>query len=445
MSNRMRVLACVLVAFAPVVRAQGDPAEPWGDRQIDERIRKHRTAAATVTVTDAEGNPLADTAVTVQQTRHMFLFGCNVFLLNWIEDPQLEAVYEQGFAGLFNFATLPFYWGNYERESGRLEAGRLRTMAAWCAARGIRTKGHPLCWHTVPPRWLLDAGVGEIQERQVGRIRREVAEFRGLIDTWDVVNEVLAMPDHEEGGSPLARLCRKLTIPGLVGTMFGEARRNNPDATLILNDFRSDEAFVQVLRRCLDAGVPVDAVGLQSHMHMGAWPDEQIWEVCERLGALGKPIHFTELTVLSGRPKTDTDWLGHHPGWHTTAEDEARQAGHVRRIYRLLFSHPAVEAVTWWDFTDRHAWQGAPAGLVRADMSPKPAYAVLRQLVRGDWWTGPRALTTDARGRVTFRGYLGTYRIQAGPNAATFTLDKPGEIDLRVTAAIPAYKWREQE
>ena len=75
----------------------------------------------------------------------------------------------------------------------------------------------------------------------------------------------------------------------------------------------------------------------------------------------------------------------------------------------MLFSHPAVEAITWWDFADLGSWQGAPAGLVRKDMTPKPAYEALTRLIKGKWWTGEAKLTTDAAGKVRFRGYLGAY------------------------------------
>ncbi|MCD6507549.1 hypothetical protein J7M22_13115 [Candidatus Poribacteria bacterium] len=49
----------------------------------------------------------------------------------------------------------------------------------------------------------------------------------------------------------------------------------------------------------------------------------------------------------------------------------------------MLFSHPSVEAITWWDFSDRGAWQGTAAGFLRKDMSPKPAYERLTELVKG--------------------------------------------------------------
>ena len=67
-------------------------------------------------------------------------------------------------------------------------------------------------------------------------------------------------------------------------------------------------------------------------------------------------------------------------------------------IYTLLYSHPAVEAITWWDFADYHAWQGAPAGLIRADMSPKPLYERLMELVWDEWATRYEGTLGDGGG-----------------------------------------------
>ena len=58
----------------------------------------------------------------------------------------------------------------------------------------MAVKGHPLCWHTETAPWLSDLTTDEIAAAQVARIQREVEDFRGLIDTWDVINEVVIMP-----------------------------------------------------------------------------------------------------------------------------------------------------------------------------------------------------------------------------------------------------------
>ena len=78
----------------------------------------------------------------------------------------------------------------------------------------------------------------------------------------------------------------------------------------------------------------------------------------------------------------------------------------MEKLYTLS-SHPKA-AITWWDLMDG-AWQGAPAGLVRADLSPKPAYSRLLARIKGTWWT--KQAVTDSHGEVHFRGFLGDFRV----------------------------------
>ncbi len=393
---------------------------------IRERIVKHRTAEVTLSLADHRGRPLAGAKVTIRQVRHRFLFGCNAYMLGRCGDAAAERAYRRRFWALLNYATLPFYWGGYEPRQGDLQAARLRGMAEWCAGQGIRAKGHPLCWHEVVPGWLGEKSPPEVERLQWGRIGREVRTFAGLIDTWDVVNEAVVMPRFKREPNAITRLCRRLGRVGLIRRAFDLARQANPVATLILNDFDTSPGYERLIGACLKAAVPIDVIGIQSHMHRGYWGAERIWEVCQRFSRFGRPLHFTESTLLSGRLKTDDDWKSTRPSWKTTAAAEKRQARQAEEFYRVLFSHPAVEAVTWWDFSDLGAWQGAPAGFVRKDMSPKPAYDALMGLVKGQWWTARLRLTADAAGKVRFRGFLGDYAVQSAAGGAAFSLGKPG-------------------
>jgi hypothetical protein len=137
-------------------------------------------------------------------------------------------------------------------------------------------------------------------------------------------------------------------------------------------------------------------------MHGGVWSPQRTWQVCERFAQLGLPLHFTETTIVSG-PRIDRERWG-----ATTLEGEARQAEATARFYTLLFSHPAVQAITWWDFSDDGAWLGAPAGWLRRDMSPKPVYERMLGLIKGEWWTKASG-RTDSKGEWRTRAFYGDY------------------------------------
>ena len=110
----------------------------------------------------------------------------------------------------------------------------------------------------------------------------------------------------------------------------------------------------------------------------------------------------------------------------------------MAEFYTVLFSHPAVEAITWWDFTDQGAWQRAPAGFLRKDMTPKPAYKQLERLIKDKWWTQTE-VTLAAGGRTRFHGFFGQYTVTARRGdrtlTGTFSFDKSTKepIDVKLS------------
>ena len=381
-SFRLVVLVSLITAGSLVQAAESDDELYQG---AAERIEQHRKSDAVITVVDAQGEPVSDVEVTVQQTRHAFLFGCNFFQCGKFQSDADEQAYRTQFAGVFNFATLGFYWASYERVQDQPIYEYSEMVARWCRDNDIAVKGHPLMWNHADPRWLPD-DLTQVKQLQLQRITDCVKRFDGLIDIWDVVNEATHFErDEFRRRSPkLTGMWDQVGRVEFVDQCFRAARAANPDATLLINDYRTDAKYAQVIDEMEknEGKLACDTIGIQSHMHSGTWNNRKIWEVCERFSRFGLPLNFTELTVLSGAPKRE------HPSpWDSTPEGEKEQAEHVRRIYTMLFSHPVVTAITWWDFSDRNAWQSAPAGLIGKDLEPKPAYKVLQELIKDQWWT----------------------------------------------------------
>ena len=386
------------------------------------RIEQCRKADATITVVDGSGKPIRGATVEVRQTRHAFLFGSNIFSWGRLPDDAREQAYRRRFTELLNYATLGFYWPMYEPRRGEPAHARTQQVAQWCKEQGILTKGHPLAWNFADPRWL-PADPDEILHLQLARIDDCVKRFHGLIDRWDVMNE-LTHYDRDEflRTSPkLTALWKKVGPIELTRQCFERARRANPEAVLLINDYRTDPAYAKVIEQLVDSRGKrlYDVIGIQSHMHGGVWSNTQVWEVCERFARFGVPLHFTEATILSGEQTFDK---AQGSPWPSTPEGEAFQAREVARFYTMLFSHPAVSGITWWDFADFQAWKGAPAGLLRADMTPKPAYEELKRLVRGRWLTQVR-VTSDDNGTARFRGFLGDYRLTVDVGGKTAILE----------------------
>ncbi len=275
--------------------------------------------------------------------------------------------------------------------------------------------------------------VPEIEEAQRARIRRDVEDFRGVIDMWDAINEVVIMPNFDKYPNGITRLCRELGRIETVRLAFEEARAVNPEATMLINDFDLSFGYDALLEGVLAAGIKVDAVGLQTHMHQGYRGEEQTIEIMDRFARYGLPLHFTETTLVSGDLMPEhivdlNDWQV--DSWPSTPEGEERQADELVRHVRTLFSHPSVEAFTYWNPWDRDAWLGAPAGLIFEDGSPKPAFEALRKLVREEWWTADQKVRTDEEGRVMVEGWKGTYAVNAGGSEAHFAIGEDAVLTL---------------
>jgi len=360
--------------------------------------RTHRQSGATVRVL-RDGRPVPDAAVTVEQTGHAFLFGCNIYAFDRFKTDAENAAYKRRFADLFNYATLGFYWRSYEPERGKPQYAYTDTVVAWCRAHGIRMKGHPLLWdhRAGVPQWSDGQPPPEVQKARVQAIIRRYA---GTITFWEVVNE--------------ATHCHGVPIDG----PYRWAHEAAPSAHLIVNDYSvfddGQPEFFRFLEEKIAAGVPFQGIGIQAHEPRTMWfPIDRVQMILDHYATLGKAIHLTEFTPQSaGKPMTG----GRQGTW-----DEAAQAEYAERFYRIAFGHPAVMAITWWDLCDAHSWLPG-GGLLRKDLSPKPAYERLRHLIHQEWTTraaGP----TDRTGAFRFRGYHGTYRVTVEAAGKTVTAE----------------------
>ncbi len=401
---------------------------------------QHRSAPKTIRLIRADGSVIKNAQIKVAQTKHRFLFGCGAFDTVPLANDELQgeerAAMEDRFnkwLALFNAGTLPFYWGRFEPEQGKPQTLALRNAAGWLKERGVIVKGHPLCWHTVTAPWLLNMSNEEIRKTQLARIRREVSEFKGLVDMWDVINEVVIMPDFDRYDNGITRICKQLGRIQTVKEMFAAAREVNPGATLLINDFNTSVAYEILIEGCLEAGIKIDAIGIQSHQHQGYWGLEKTQKVLDRYARFGLPINFTENTIISGdlMPPEIEDLNDFQvEKWPTTPEGEERQAREVTELYRTLFAHPLVEAITTWSIVDGK-WLNAPAGFLRQDNSCKPVYDELLHLIKQEWWTNEQ-LMTDSEGKASFTGVLGEYEVSCDEGRATFQVAKSNAEDILI-------------
>ncbi len=127
--------------------------------------------------------------------------------------------------------------------------------------------------------------------------------------------------------------------------------------------------------------------------------------------------------------------------WDSTEpENEQIQAELLEGLYTTWFAHPNVEQIIYWNLVDGYAYvpsddpevigksQGDMTvgenrfygGLLRFDMSPKPAYYALKELLQKKWHTEFEG-GTDLCGQLKFHGFWGEYDLEiVTPEGKTF-------------------------
>ena len=261
------------------------------------------------------------------------------------------------------------------------EADRLVEFAQQHA---MAIRGHNLCWHEALPAWFAaTVNKGNAEQYLTGHIHTVVSRYKGKIRAWDVVNEAIDPKDGLPGGlrnSPWY----KFLGPGYLDIAFRAARAADPQALLTYNDYGIEAdtpddtakraAVLGLLQRMQQDGVPIDAVGIQSHLSAGSAKQigPGIAAFVEQVGKMNLKAFITELDV-------NDDAL---------AEDDAKERSReVAAIYQgyvaLLLKNTCVTDVLTWGVSNRSSWLNAP-GKSGEKFRPKHPHRAQECLPFGD-------------------------------------------------------------
>ena len=428
-----------------------DEQEASWKQRVAEGIERYRKGDGRITVVDKEGKAVPNAKIKVKQKNHEFRFGANIFMLDELETEEKNEKYKKYFAETFNMATLPFYWDTLEPERGKPRYAKdspkvYRRPAPdlcveFCEQNGIEPREHALAYDHLFPNWLKDYSVDEVK-KELERRYAEISErYADKIRTIEVTNEM----EWRQGVTSF------YDEPNYIEWCFKLAEKYFPNNQLGINEHqglawkdrcRFTDKYYSYIEANMLKGARIDAIGMQFHLFNRRENEyensremlnpECLYKHMDLYATFGKPLQITEVTV---------------PAYSPDAEDEAVQAEILEKLYSIWFSHPSVEQIIYWNLVDGYAFRAEPGdmtvgenyyygGLIRFDMTPKPAYFKLRELLYERWHT-EEELVTDENGNAEFRGFFGDYDVEietvSGVKTKTVKLSKQGDGSFAIT------------
>ncbi|MVZ60679.1 glycosyltransferase [Sphingobacterium humi] len=386
----------------------------WNEQvqeQIDDRIEKFRKVDASIRFSDIKKN----STVKVEQLKHDFIFGSNIFLFDQYKTDSQNTAYKNLFLNLFNAATIPFYWKTLEPEKGKPRFTKdsapiyrrpaTDPVVEFCEANNIDMNGHTIIYgmrRWAQPTWMPEDR--KIMEQEFEQHIKTLAQrYQGRIQRWDIVNESIDQANRGLMPDDYTYKCyqwAKAYFPPSV--LFN---MNDCDLSWSAQQLRR---YVEIIRNLKDRQAKVDVTGIQSHIFnpQGAKaiaegaPNLTPDLISSKLSILDSaelPIHISEVTISAP---------------DASAQGAAIQAQIARNLYRLWFSHPSIMGITWWNAVDGGAAEGEPSlsGILDENLAQKPVYHVLRHLIHQEWSTQIQQ-KINADSSLAFRGFKGTYKI----------------------------------
>jgi endo-1,4-beta-xylanase len=263
-------------------------------------------------------------------------------------------------------------WASVEAQQGVLDFSQADAEVQFARQHHQLVRGHNLVWHSQLPNWLTSGTFTNAQLADLLKqhIFAEAGHFRGQIWQWDVVNE-----PFNEDGTLRSTIWLNALGPDYIADALRWTHEADPHAKLFLNDFNIEgigpksDAMYALVKSLKEQGVPIDGVGIETHLDLQFNLPPQIKENFQRFAALGLQVSITEMDVRMFVP--------------ATPEQLAAQASVYAELMQDCIAVRNCVDFTIWEYTDKYSWvPGFFTGESAADiydenLAPKPAYAAL--------------------------------------------------------------------
>lgn len=259
-------------------------------------------------------------------------------------------------------------WNIIHPSLERFDFSKADRMAKFARTHNMLLHGTTLVWHKGLPKWFEDT-VNQKNAEQVlvKHIKTIAGHYAGKMHSWDVVNEAV----RDQGTSEL-RPTPWMEFLGrdYIDIAFRTAAAADPSALLVYNDYGLEDSspkseakrtkVLKLLERLKSSGVPIHALGLQSHLGVDRQKNfnpQKLRDFIKDVASLGLKILVTELDVVEKQ-----------------ALDVAERDRLVASVYEdylsVVLEEPAVISVITWGLSDRYTWLAKRGRAQRQDDEP---------------------------------------------------------------------------
>lgn len=211
-----------------------------------------------------------------------------------------------------------------------------------------------LFWNEYLPDWLKSLSNVEMRAFMDRHIETVLGRAKDRAAYWEPVNEPI-WPDHGVPGGLRDGLFTQAMGERYIDWAFRRAKALAPSAKLILNEAhleRDDRygrmqrpAFIALIDRLLDRGVPIDAVGLQGHiLPYAGYTSAGVQEVVGHIAERGLSVVISEFDVDD---RTFADDFA-------TRDAKVAQAG--KQFLDDVFAVKKPEVLISFGLSDRFSW-----------------------------------------------------------------------------------------
>ena len=289
---------------------------------------------------------------------------------------------------LFGAVTIPINWAQMEPDRGDYDFSMVDACIKVLGKKKLAINAGPLLCFSEEylPEWLVSSGAGfeKILETAYQFVSKVVYHYADNICSWRVISGINVFNYFGFSFEQVLEVTRAANMA--VKAANSRARKIieiiNPWGEYYATMPNSIPPLVYV-DMIIQSGINFDAFGLQirfgknqAGMHIRDMMG--ISAILDCFAPVAKPLHITEVEVPSRNgadlyePQAAGVW---HEEWN-----EARQGQWIEQFYKIAFSKPFVDIVTYSHLADTAGSTIVNSGLLADRLKPKKSFQTLKKL-----------------------------------------------------------------